>query len=210
MRTLITVFVGVTALGACSPAGESSASVTVSHSVGVATGDHPEPKWGEGEAWLVASEPNVTIGVLDGPAEYQFSRVTAAARQSDGDFVVVDAGTREVRLYRRDGAFVRTLGGPGSGPGEFQNPTQVLITAADSVIVWDNANYRITRFDSAGEFAGVHSVDRGTIAKAVDPPLFPGMAELVGDDQILVRLVEKAGKGFLPGVSRARSGPITR
>jgi hypothetical protein len=179
----------------------------VSDSAGLTIVYSREPQWGEGEAWMVPSEPLVTIGLLDGPGEYELFDVSAVARQSDGDFVVVDGGAREVRLYDRDGKFVRTLGGPGSGPGEFQDPTQVLVTAADSVIVWDDAIYRITRFDSAGELVGIESVDRGTVAKAIDPPLYPGEAVLLQDDQVLVRLVEKSEE-FLPGVFRPRSGAL--
>jgi hypothetical protein len=196
------------AMSGCDSKSASSAAVDLLDSAGVAIVLSSEARWGEGEAWVVSSEPHVTIGVLDGPAEYQFSRIADAARQSDGDVVVVDGRTREVRLYRRDGKFVRTLGGPGSGPGEFQNPAQVLVTGGDSVIVWDNANYRITRFDSAGVFASVQSVDRGAIARMVDPPLYPATAELVRDGEILVRLVEKAAKSFQPGRSRARSGAL--
>jgi hypothetical protein len=219
MRTIFAVLVGIAAISACSSAGGSSTSVEVSDSAGVKIVRSHEPTWGEGEAWLVSSEPQVTIGVFDGPREYELFDVSAAARQTDGDFVVVDGGAREVRLYDRDGTFLKTLGGPGSGPGEFQDPAQVLITAADSVIVWDNAIYRITRFDSAGEFAGVQSVDRGWIAKAIDAPLYPASAQLLQDDQILVRLVEKTGgyektggvkqsNGFAPGVLRPRSGAL--
>jgi hypothetical protein len=207
MRAIFAVFVGIAAVGACTPAGEPAASVDVSDSAGVTIVDSDEPSWGEGEAWLVSSEPQVTIGVLKGRREYELSDVSAAARQSDGDFVVVDGGAREVRLYDRDGKFVRTLGGPGSGPGEFRDPAQVLVRAADSVIVWDNANYRITRFDSAGELVGVESVDRGGIAKAIDPPLYPGKGELLADGQILIRLVEKT-RDFPPGLFRPRSGAL--
>lgn len=194
-------------MGACTSAGESSASVEVSDSAGVTIVDSHEPKWGEGEAWFVSSEPQVTIGLLDGPREYELFDISAAARQSDGDFVVADGGAREVRLYDRDGTFVRTLGGPGSGPGEFQDPAQVLVTAADSVIVWDDAYYRITRFDSAGAFVGVQSVDRGRIAKAIEPPLYPGTAVLLRDGEILVRLIEKT-RDFAPGMFRPRSGAL--
>jgi hypothetical protein len=194
---------------ACSPAGGSSTSVEVWDSAGVTIVHSHEPQWGEGEGWSVPSEPQVTIGVLDGPREYELFDVSAAARQSDGDIVVVDGGAREVRLYDRDGTFVRTLGGRGSGPGEFENPTGVLVTAADSVIVWDDAIYRITRFDSAGELVGIESVDRGTVAKAIDPPLYPGDAELLQNDQVLVRLVEKSEPGASPpGVFRPRSGTL--
>lgn len=154
MRTVIVALVGIAVASACSPAGESSAPVEVWDSAGVTIVHSHGQEWGEGAAWSVASEPRVTIGTLDGPGEYVLSHVSAAARQSDGDFVVVDGGAREVRLYDRDGTFVRTLGGPGSGPGEFQDPTHVLVAGADSLVVWDNANYRITRFDSAGVLAG--------------------------------------------------------
>ncbi len=207
MRTIFAVFVGIAATSACTRAGESSASVEVADNAGVTTVDSHEPKWRTGEAWSVSVKPQISIGVVDGPGEYQLFHVSAAARQSDGDFVVVDGGTREVRLYDRDGTFVRILGGPGWGPGEFQDPAQVLVTATDSVIVWDNANYRITRFDPAGEFVDVQSVDRGRIAKAIDLPLYPGTAQLLQDGQLLVRLVEKT-KDFPAGVFRPRSGAL--
>jgi hypothetical protein len=201
--------VGIAALSACSSAGGSSAPVEVWDSAGVTIVQSHEPQWGEGEGWSVPSEPQVTIGVLDGPREYELFDVSAAARQSDGDIVVVDGGAREVRLYDRDGTFVRTLGGPGSGPGEFENPTGVLIAAADSAIVWDDAIYRFTRFDSAGELVAIESVDRGTVAKAIDPPLYPGPAVLLQDDQVLVRLLEKGEPAApTPGVFRPRSGAL--
>jgi hypothetical protein len=82
-----------------------------------------------------------------------------------------------------------------------------LVTAADSIVVWDNANYRITRFDAAGEFVGVHSVDRSRIGKAIDPPLYPGTAELLTAGHILVRLVEKT-KSWPSGTFRPRSGAL--
>ncbi len=84
MRTIFAVL-GIAAISACTSAGESSASVEVSDSAGVTIVDNHEPKWGEGKAWWVSSEPQVTIGVLDGPREYELFDVSAAARQSDGD-----------------------------------------------------------------------------------------------------------------------------
>jgi hypothetical protein len=204
---ILAFFSILAALSACTQAGESSASAEVSDNGGATFVDNREPTWGEDEAWSVSRDPRLTIGLLEGSSEYQLFNVSAAARQSDGDIVVANGGTSEVRLYDRDGTFIRTLGSRGGGPGEFQDPDQVLITGADSVIVWDNAHYRLTRFDSAGNFASVQSVDRGWIAKAIDPPLYPGKGELIRDGQLLVRLVEKA-KDFPPGLSRSRSGAL--
>ncbi|MDH4351928.1 MAG: hypothetical protein OEW56_12345, partial [Gemmatimonadota bacterium] len=165
------------------------------------------PQWRDGESWSVPTEPQVTIGVLDGPDGYQLFGVAAAARLSDGSFVVVDGGSRTIRRYDTDGRFVWAVGGRGSGPGEFEAPEQVVVTASDSIIIWDNALYRLTRLTPAGELVDVQTVDRGAIAKAVDPPLYPGTASLLPGGALLVRLVEKA-KGAPAGIFRPRSGAL--
>jgi hypothetical protein len=208
MRNRRALLIGSIIASACTSSDEAPGSVDLSERNGVTVVDNREPKWDDGEGWSVSLEPHVSIGVVDGPAEYQLFDVTAAARQSDGDIVVVDGGSREVRLYDRLGIFMRNLGGPGSGPGEFQDPAQVMVTAGDSVVVWDNTLYRITRFDPDGGFVSVQSIDRGKITKAIDPPLYPGPAKVLGDDRILVRLVEKTGKNSPPGAFRTRSGAL--
>jgi len=207
MRAFLAVLLGFAVLSACRPAGESAASASGMANAGGRIVENREPKWDEGDAWLVAAEPHISIGMLDGPAHYQLFDVIATARQSDGDIVLIDGGTREVRLYDVDGQFVKTMGGRGSGPGEFQDPAQVLVTATDEMVVWDNANYRITRFDAAGEFTGVQSVDRSRLFNIVEPPLYPWTAGLLPDGQVVVRLIEKSEK-MTPGKSRPRSGAL--
>jgi len=189
----------------CDSQNAPGATVTVaaSDSVGVTIVWNGEGRWSEAEAWKVPDKPQLTIGVLDGDAEYQFFDISAAARQSDGDLVVADAGSRAVRLYDRDGVFERTLGGPGSGPGEFEDPTQILVPADDSVFVWDDAAFRITKFDSNGAFVGVRDVSRSEIANAVAPPLYPATGVLLPGGGLLVRLIQKS-KG-LPATPRFRS-----
>ena len=125
MRTPLWLFVSliwIVTASACTSVAESSASVEFSDSAGVRIVHSRGPKWREGEAWSVSAEPRQSIGVVDGPVEYQFVELSSAARRSDGKVVVVDRGTRTVRLYDGEGSFLKTLGGPGSGPGEFQDP----------------------------------------------------------------------------------------
>ncbi len=190
MRPILVLLVG---MAACTSAGGVPATDTTVDSAGVTIVRNHQPLWSVAEAWSVSAEPRVTIGVLDGPAEYQLFDVVAAARQSDGDIVVVDGGTREVRLYDGDGVFLTKLGGRGSGPGEFQNPVQVLVTPGDTLLVWDDELARVTRFDPVGNLVDMRSVDRGKIAKAVEPPLYPGTGRLLPDGDLLVRLTEKSG-----------------
>lgn len=210
MRTPLWLFVSliwIAAASACTSVAESFASVEFSDSAGVRIVHSRGPKWREGEAWSVSAEPRQSIGVMDGPVDYQFVEVSSAARRSDGKVVVVDRGTRTVRLFDGEGAFLKTLGGPGSGPGEFQDPGQVMVTAQDSVVVWDKAMYRTTRFDPSGDLADVRTLDLATIAKAVDPPLYPGSVDLLPGGQLLVRLTEKSSVSP-SGRFRLRSGAL--
>ena len=212
MRPILVLLVG---MAACTSGGEVPATDNVLDSAGITIVHNHVPQWSEGEAWSVSVEPRVTIGVLDGPAEYQLFDVVAATRQSDGDIVVVDGGTREVRLYNGDGVFLTKLGGRGSGPGEFQNPVQVLVLPGDTLLVWDDALARVTRFNPVGNLVDMRSVDRGKIAKAIEPPLYPAAGRLLPDGDLLVRLTEKSGvklaksgKQGPSDESRARSGAL--
>ena len=213
MRPILALLVG---MAACTSGGEVPATDNVLDSAGITIVHNHVPQWSEGEAWSVSAEPRVSIGVLDGPAEYQLFDVVAAARQSDGDLVLVDGGTREVRLYDGDGVFLTKLGGRGSGPGEFQDPVQVLVAPGDTLLVWDDVLARVTRFSSGGELIDVRTVDRGKIAKAVEPPLYPGTGRLLPDGDLLVRLTEKSvvkqatkgGNQGSPDENRARSGAL--
>jgi len=224
MRLFFTAFLVIAAIGACTSAESSPGAVVMSDSAGATIVFSREPRWAPGDAWTVSSEPSVAIGVLEGAEEYQLFAVAAAARQSDGDIVVAEGGagwskgTAQVRLYDREGGFVRTLGGSGSGPGEFLSPDRVVVTEGDTVSVWDNTTLRTTRFDAAGEFVDVESVDLAGVAKAIDPPLYPAAMSLLPGGDLLVRLVEKAAnvKGSKAstvqsrpqGVFRERSGAL--
>jgi hypothetical protein len=206
LLVLVTAFLLPTA---CVSEAGSSADLELSDSADVRTIHSRLPRWNEGEEWVVGSEPRVVVGDLNGPEELQLVEVSAAARQSDGNLVVADRRVKTVRLYGPSGAFLRRLGGVGSGPGEFQNPSIVLVTTRDSVLVWDAQHFRVTRFDGEGDLAAVHTVDMARIAKAVDPPLYPGSVEALGDGQLLVRLIKKEGKGSpLPGIARRGSGVL--
>lgn len=197
---IVNLVLYLTALGGCASSAQPSAFSEESDSAGTTIIRSHAPRWARGEGWRVSDAPLLTIGVLNGPEEYQLVDVSAAATRSDGSVVVVDRGASTVRLYDAEGGFLRTLGGPGSGPGEFMAPGPVLVTAEDSILVWDQPAYRITRFDPDGELARVLTVDLGNVAKVVEPPTYPGQMEPLLDGTLLVRLVEKAfvekaGKG---------------
>jgi hypothetical protein len=216
----------VAALAACAPAVESSVSVELRDSAGVRIVHTVTPGWPAGGSWSVSPEPRLVVGVLSGPEEYQFVSLASAARRGDGTLVVVDRGGRAVRAYDPEGVFLMTLGGPGSGPGEFTDPSALLITPGDSVVVWDQALLRATTFDPEGGLANVKTVDWGalaggagtgegsrggdlkTIPEKLTPVLYPGQIEPLPGGELLVRLIEKGGAGPPAGTFRLRSGAL--
>ncbi len=100
--------------------------------------------------WTVGAEPDLRIGRLDGPDEYTFAGVRAAAPSGDTLLVVADGGANEIRLYGMDGSFVRAMGGPGSGPGEFQRIGPIEV-GQGLVSAWDYHHHRVTTFRLDGE-----------------------------------------------------------
>lgn len=101
---------------------------------------------------LVESEPALTIGTLDGRDEQQLFRVRDATRLPDGRLAVVNGGTSEVRFYDADGVHLRSVGGRGEGPGEFQ-VVRWIHRVGDTLVLYDGAldNGRATYLTLAGD-----------------------------------------------------------
>jgi hypothetical protein len=120
----------------------------VRDSAGVRIVESSAPSWADGEGWTVASEPSLSIGALDGPAEISFDGIRSVRRFADGMLVVADAGSGEVRLFDGAGRFVRAFGASGDGPGEFRLMQSVGV-ARDSVWIYDVQLNRLTVVDPA-------------------------------------------------------------
>src|SRR5688572_7409503 len=58
------------------------------------------------------------IGHADDP-KLSFNRVRHVEVGRDGRMYVYDSQTANIRVFARDGSLIQTIGGPGSGPGEF-------------------------------------------------------------------------------------------
>lgn len=126
--------------------------------------------------WSMDPVPVVRIGAVDGPPEYQLSRVAFAGRLSDGRFVVVDGGSSELRWFSPDGNFQLRAGGRGEGPGEFLRVVSAAVTPQDSVVLYDFRNQRLTWFDA-----------EGVLGRTVRLELHPAMTLLpFGDGRVVI------------------------
>jgi len=76
----------------------------------------------------------------------------SAIRAANGHIFVADGGGADVREFGGDGAWLRTLGRRGGGPGEFNLPAAIWALPGDSRLVADWIARRMSVFDQAGEF----------------------------------------------------------
>jgi len=106
--------------------------------------------------------------VLDG----MFNQPTDIAWNAAGDMFVSDGYINSrVAKYDRNGAWVKSWGEPGQGPGQFKLPHAIAVDARGQVYVADRANARIQVFDSDGKFL------RQIV---IDVPVAPGTRPLMG------------------------------
>jgi sugar lactone lactonase YvrE len=87
------------------------------------------------------------------PLDAPLSQPTGVALDKpSGRIYVVDTGSHEVKIFARDGALLRRVGGRGTGPGKFNYPTMIWMTAAGEFLVSDSLNFRTQMFDAEGNF----------------------------------------------------------
>ena len=125
-------------------------SFSVTDSAGIRIVENSEPAWSAGAGWRLGTEPTLTIGAVTGDLNYLFQGISHVLRLEDGTVVVADRGANELRLFDAAGGFIRSLGGPGEGPGEFQLLNEVW-TRGDTILVSDNIQSRISVFGRGGD-----------------------------------------------------------
>lgn len=105
--------------------------------------------------WSLPPEP---LRVIRGDQPPYLSRIGEIGFLSNGDLIVEDNQSDELRRFDGDGG-VALLGGAGEGPGEFQNLTEMTIGRGDTIFAFDRRLYRMTGLTPDGEV--VHTLSLG-------------------------------------------------
>jgi hypothetical protein len=182
---------------ACGGDGRFAGTVTDSAGVQIVTSP-PQGMWAAGEVPTIAEE--LRIGTTGDDPNYQFGQIAGIDVGADGSIYVLDQQSRNVRVFDAQGKYVRTLGGPGSGPGELSALTVGLLVTGDSVLVPDMGQQRVTRYLSDGTVVGSfptpitegisvrweHAAG-GRIVQQTRFMSFPGQAAVEPKDLLLLR-----------------------
>ena len=126
---------------------------TITDSAGVTIVSNTEVGiWRPGEEWTLEEE--LRIGALEGAPEYQFGLVGTIAVDSRGRIYVLDSQAQHIQVYSPVGAYERTVGTRGGGPGELQAAMALLIGPGDTLLVPDGLNLRFNRYAPDGSSVG--------------------------------------------------------
>lgn len=114
-----------------------------------------------GQAKVPTLRPRPEL-VIDGrSSRAQFTFVTGACTVANRVLVTLSEGVH-LKLWALTGEFLQSVGGPGSGPGEFRQAVR-LGCRADVFWVFDRALSRITSFDAEGRLLKTQPVYRSGI-----------------------------------------------
>ena len=117
-----------------------------------------------GSVWAEPMElvEEISIGVLDGDEAYMFGRIHEVAPDGRGGVYVFDGLAPALRHYDADGRYVRTLGGPGEGPGEYGDAVLGMGRLSDGrLVLRDARNGRFNMYDPDGSPAGQWTLASG-------------------------------------------------
>ncbi|HEX5132109.1 MAG TPA: 6-bladed beta-propeller [Candidatus Krumholzibacteria bacterium] len=73
---------------------------------------------------------------------------------ANGDVYLLDSQLNEVKIFNKDGEFVRAIGREGEGPGEFRNPVAMFFTKDDKIAVAQAMPGKIVLLARDGQPAG--------------------------------------------------------
>jgi streptogramin lyase len=101
----------------------------------------------------------LTLGVPGRPSAYMsglpFHRCTHTAIGKDGSIFVTDGyGNAAIHKFAPDGRLLKSWGGPGTDPGEFNIVHNLVCDDAGLLYVADRENHRVQVFDGEGRYQG--------------------------------------------------------
>lgn len=109
--------------------------------------------------WHLSIEPTLTIGIGIADPDYEFTEIVGAVRLNDGQYVVADRASLDLRIFDESGRHIRTAGRYGGGPGEFRNIYWLGRDPGDTILVYDANLRRLSRFAPTGSYVGGTFID---------------------------------------------------
>lgn len=134
---------GPVVLQACGPPEEPVARTAVRDSAGIRVVENSSAPGVDREGWRIHAEPSLSIGGGEREDDQLF-QVRGVIWLRGGRIAIANAGSLEIRIHDATGSLLRTIGGSGRGPGEFLSIEYLGSYGADTLVVLDYLQRRIS------------------------------------------------------------------
>ena len=126
------------------------------------------------------------------PENIIFSRIKDIATDSKNNIYILDRKEKFMYLFNEEGKFLKKIGRPGQGPGEFEEPCSIYIDSKDTIYILDERNRRVEIFDSNASYI-----------KSIKVINFPS-----GSGHNII--VDKSGNFYISGYYRFQNSVIAK
>lgn len=123
------------------------------------------------QAWRPSGGRQVPVFAFGVAEPATFMSPEGVAHDVEGRFYVSDSSATdgEVRVFDRRGAYIATIAGPGSGPGQVSSPRGLMRDAVGRLVVVDAGNARVQAFSIPGAL-GADGVGTGDDSDGGEEP----------------------------------------
>lgn len=109
-----------------------------------------EPIWSSEDTWQVVEE--LTLGSETDHESQVFGDIISIDVDAHGRIFVLDFQAQQISIFDSDGTFVRTVGGEGAAPGEFEQALAVDISRNGEIWVMEMLQAELSIFDALGNY----------------------------------------------------------
>ena len=174
----------------CGPAGPEASGGWPGTIDTLATGEivvrNPDaPLWAPGEGWQIVEE--IRFGSDTGEDAILFGDIRSFDVDAEGRLYGLDRQSQEIHVFDPDGAFVRTIGREGAGPGEFENAAAVDISHTGEIWVMQMQKGQLTILDADGEYLRTEQVN----SSGWDYSSYPGGFDRMGRYNAFIYSIEE-------------------
>ncbi|MCC5940622.1 MAG: 6-bladed beta-propeller [Balneolaceae bacterium] len=111
---------------------------------------------------IIPIEIITEIGLADQPLEYQLGRPIGIRTDQNGNIFVGDHASLTIKVFNKEGKYVKSLGGRGRGPGEFQSLNRMELVETDTLWVFDRGKFEYIYLTTEGLQIDSHPVNLTT------------------------------------------------
>lgn len=118
----------------------------------------PTPPAAAGQNVRLKFIPELTIGQESGDENFMFGHISYIDVDPGGNIYVTDSKNRQVRIFDRDGRFIRKIMVPeGQGPQELNQISGIAVTPSGLLFI--NGDRKIIVYDGQGNYLRTFKVD---------------------------------------------------